>query len=88
MLTISTGLLGKPWTKYIEADKHILKIAKHIDLQAPLEYLWGLAYNYDMHWSFIHVYIHFIAHNCDMSVSKLVPKRMVQKSSTQMAGAI
>ena len=35
--------------KYIKADERILNIVKHFDSRAPLEYLRGLAYNYDIY---------------------------------------
>ena len=36
-------------TKYIRADERILNIVQQSDSQEPLEYLRGLAYNYEMH---------------------------------------
>lgn len=35
--------------KYIKADERILNIAKQFDSRAPLEYLRGLAHNYELH---------------------------------------
>ncbi len=35
--------------KYIRIDERILSIVQQFDSREPLEYLCGLAYNYEMH---------------------------------------
>ena len=55
-----------------------LNTALRFDWREPLEYLRGLAYSYDTHYNFIHIFMSL--HYTHLSVSKLAPKQLSDKT--------
>jgi len=64
---------------HINKRLQVVNIAKHFDSREPLEYLRGLACNYDINITFIHVSIHF--DYTHLSVSVLAPKQLSAKTA-------